>query len=244
MVNKHSYGWKPQLKDSRDKKYSDSKYFKVLHLPSSVDLRNVDSPILDQGQLGSCTGNGIAGCINFLIKQLVSRLFIYYNERWIEHTIDQDAGANIRDGIKSVVKWGVPLEALWPYVISMFTIKPSANAYKAAKLDQVIEYVALNSITEIKNCLAEGFPVVFGTTLYESFESPDVASTGIVPEPQADESVIGGHCMKIVGYDDVKQRFIVANSWNTSWGDLGYCYIKYSYIEANASDFWTIRKVV
>jgi C1A family cysteine protease len=239
----HKYGWKPQLKDQRDRKYLNSGYFKVAPLPPIVDLRSVDSSILDQGVLGSCTGNGIAGCINFLIKQLVSRLFIYYNERWIEGTIGQDAGANIRDGIKSVAKWGVPLEALWPYVISTFTVKPNRAAYKAALNDLAIEYLALNSIFEIKNCLASGFPVVFGTTLYDSFESPEVASTGIVPMPKDSESVLGGHCMKFVGYDDDKQLFIVANSWGTGWALAGYCLIPYSYIQNNASDFWCIQKV-
>ena len=239
------YGWIPQLKDSRDYKYKVSNYFTEIPLPSSVDLRSVDSPILNQLDLGSCTGNGIAGCINFIHKSnnfLASRLFIYFGERQIEGTIDQDAGANIRDGIKFVSNTGVCSETTWPYDVSKFTNTPSTAAYTEASNDIVTVYLALNSLSDIKHSLASGFPVVFGTTLYESFESPEVASTGVVPMPTSSESVIGGHCMKIVGYIDTNSWFIVANSWGTDWADKGYCYIPYEFMQENGSDYWTIRQ--
>ena len=237
------YGWKKQPEDTRDHKYELSKYFKVMELPPLVDLRPVDSPIMDQGELGSCTGNGIAGCINFIQKGfMASRLFIYYNERVIEGTVDQDAGANIRDGIISVVQQGVCSEEVVPYDISQFAVQPSQEAYAAALKDVVTEYLALNTIADIKNCLAQGFPVVCGITVFESFESAQVATTGIVPMPEESEQILGGHCIKIVGYDDVNQRVICANSWGTGWGEFGYFTLPYAYIQAYGSDFWTIRK--
>lgn len=243
VIPMRKYGWIKNKPDSRDRKYSDSKFFKVMELPRAEDLRSVDSAILDQGQLGSCTGNGIAGCINFIQKLfMASRLFIYFNERTIEGTVDQDSGANIRDGISSVVKQGVCSEDVWPYDINQFTVTPPPEAYDAALKDVVTDYLAINSVAEIKNCLVSGFPVVFGMTVYESFESPDVASSGVVPMPAHHEQELGGHCMKIVGYDDSKSCFIVANSWGTGWGASGYCFIPYAYIEKYASDFWTIRK--
>ena len=56
-------------------------------------------PVYDQGQLGSCTSNAIAGAIEFnQIKAgntapfIPSRLFVYYNERKIEHTVKSDGG--------------------------------------------------------------------------------------------------------------------------------------------------------
>jgi len=236
------YGWLKQREDSRDHKYNVSKFFKVMELPPSVDLRPVDSPILDQGELGSCTGNGIAGCINFIQKGFfASRLFIYYNERAIEGTTNKDSGANIRDGINSVVKQGACSEDIVPYDISQFTVKPSQEAYDNALKDVVTEYLALEGVEDIKNCLAQGFPVVCGITVFESFESAQVATTGIVPIPEPSEQELGGHCVKIVGYDDSNQRFIVANSWGTGWGEFGYFTIPYAYIEKYGSDFWTIR---
>ena len=216
-----------------------------MELAPLVDLRGVDSVILDQSQLGSCTGNGIAGCINFLHKStgtLFSRLFIYYNERAAEGTINQDSGANINDGIASVKNQGVCPEIVWPYDITQFTVKPSDDAYAQALKDLVTDYLQVNSIVEVKTCLAAGFPVVFGINIFESFEDTHVASSGHVPVPQSNEQCIGGHCMKIVGYDDVNQWFIVANSWGTYWGDKGYCYIPYQYVSTDGSDFATIRK--
>ena len=68
----------------------------------NVDLRSACPPVYDQGQLGSCTANGIAAAIGFdQMKQGVgdvftpSRLFIYYNERVMEGTVQSDAGRKI-----------------------------------------------------------------------------------------------------------------------------------------------------
>ena len=244
-MSKYNYGWKKTPGGLTLKKFSESKFFKVMELAPLLDLRGVDSVILDQGQLGSCTGNGIAGCINFLhVKtgETFSRLFVYYNERAIEGTVDQDSGANIDDGINSVKTQGVCLESVWPYDITQFTVKPSDEAYAQASKDVVTDYLQVNSLAEVKMCLAAKFPVVFGINIYESFEDDAVATSGHVPVPQPNEQCLGGHCMKIVGYDDVNQWVIVANSWGTGWGDKGYCYLPYPYILSDASDFATIRK--
>ena len=97
----------------------------------------------------------------------------------------------------------------------------------------------------MKGCLASGFPFVFGFTVYESFESQEVAKTGMVPMPAAGESVLGGHAVLAVGYDDGHQRFIVRNSWGTGWGMQGYFTMPYAYLTERdlSSDFWTIRLV-
>ena len=91
-------------------------------LPPRVDLRRQCPPVYDQGQLGSCTANAIGGAIEFdQLKQglpqifVPSRLFIYYNERAMEHSIQFDSGAQLRDGIKSVAKLGACPETIWPY---------------------------------------------------------------------------------------------------------------------------------
>src|SRR4029077_20855181 len=140
------YGWSPDLPDQRDKMYS-APLRALGVLPPSVDLRTSCPPVVDQGELGSCTANAIAGALEFdqMKEKLAdvfppSRLFIYYNERVIEHTVNEDSGAMIRDGIKSVSKEGAPHETLWPYDISKFRIKPSAAAYKDAAKHRAILY--------------------------------------------------------------------------------------------------------
>jgi len=221
-------------------------------LPPSIDLRSECPPVYDQGQLGSCTGNGIAGAIEFdqrkqSTKEFTpSRLFIYYNERVIEGTVDHDAGAQIRDGIKAVAKLGAPPETDWPYDISKFAQRPPPTAYSDAKQDLVSAYSrVVQDVTQMRGCLAEGYPFVFGFTVYQSFEGASVAQTGIVPMPGTGEAVLGGHCVVAVGYDDTKRQFTIRNSWGTGWGLNGYCLMPYEYLinPRLASDFWTIRSV-
>ena len=217
-----------------------------------MDLRPECPPVYDQGQLGSCTGNGIAGAIEFDQKKQgtpefrPSRLFIYYNERVIEHTVNQDAGAQIRDGIKAVAQLGAPPEDDWPYNIAEFAQRPPTKAYADAKKDIVSSYARVaQDLTQMRGCIASGFPFVFGFTVYEGFESQEVAQTGIVPMPSPGESVLGGHCVVAVGYDDTQRTFIIRNSWGTGWGEQGYCHMPYEYLISPhlSSDFWTIRSV-
>lgn len=234
------YGWKPSLPHNV-KKYSSCRAL-VEDLPPLIDLRPSCPDVYDQGNLGSCTANGIAGAIQFVQPTVMpSRLFIYYNERVIEGDPDQDGGAEIHDGIQSVSSKGACPESEWPYDISEFAVEPPVACYTDAIKDLISDYVSLDNNNDIKQCLNSGFPVVFGMTVYESFESPDVASSGIVPIPGDSEQVIGGHCMLIVGYDDSKKSFIVRNSWGSGWGLAGYCYIPYAYISKYASDFWSIK---
>lgn len=244
------YGWIPDLPDQRDIIFS-AQTQAMAAAPAMVDLRSQCPPVYDQGQLGSCTANGIGGAIHFeRLKQkatpdfVPSRLFIYYNERVIEHTVQSDAGAQIRDGIKTVAKQGDCPETEWPYDVAKFAHKPSASCYSDALKYKTIGYQRLSqNLSQMKQCVAAGYPFVFGFTAYASFESADVAKTGIVPMPGASEEVVGGHCMLVVGYDDAQQAFITRNSWGTSWGQAGYCMMPYAYLlDSNlASDFWTIR---
>jgi len=246
------YGWLPDLPDHRDYMYAAPPMVLAV-LPSKVDLRPHCPPVVDQGQLGSCTANAIANAHRFdqmkeaVVKPfLPARLFIYYNERAMEGTINSDAGAMIRDGIKSIAKQGVCSETLWPYNIAKFTSKPTNNAYKEALKHQAITYQRLvMSLSQMKGCLASGYPFVFGFTVYESFESQAVAKSGKVPLPKHGEKSLGGHAVLSVGYNDSSQQFIVMNSWSTKWGDKGYFYMPYAYLTNTglASDFWTVRTV-
>jgi len=175
-----------------------------------------------------------------------SRLFIYYNERAMEGTVDTDSGAMIRDGMKSISKLGVCTEDTWPYDISQFTAKPPAKAYTEAKKHQALVYRrVLGQLHQMQGCLAQGYPFVFGFSVYESFMSPEVAKTGKVPLPPRGEQLIGGHAVLAVGYDDAEQSFIVRNSWGTGWGIKGYCLMPYGYLTDPqlARDFWAVYTV-
>jgi C1A family cysteine protease len=249
---KYAKGWVPDRPDWHDHLYS-APLVGMTVLPPSIDLRPYCPPVVDQGQLGSCTANAIAGAIEFdQMKQKItafapSRLFIYYNERAEEGTVSSDSGAAIRDGIRSVNSQGACSETDWPYDISQFTVKPPEQAYTDALLTKAVQYQRINNLSLIQmlGCLASESPFVFGVTVYESFESQQVEQTGIVPMPQWGEQVLGGHCMTVVGYNTSNQWFIVRNSWGTSFGDKGYLYIPFQMLVNPylSSDFWTIKLV-
>src|SRR5690348_2209286 len=175
------YGWIPDEPDHRDYLYAVPPAV-LATLPTSADLRPQCPPVYDQGQLGSCTANAIAAAFQFdeLKQQLPnefmpSRLFIYYNERAMEGTTHTDAGARIRDGIKSIAQLGVCTESEWPYVPAQFATKPSSQCYRDALNNRAVQYQrVVQSLMQLKGCIASGFPVVFGFTVYDSFESQQV----------------------------------------------------------------------
>jgi C1A family cysteine protease len=247
------YGWKKDNEDHRDL-YHCFNVSKMQETIQLVDLRPYCPKVYDQGHLGSCTANSIAGAYEFdEMKQkedhafTPSRLFIYYNERKMENTIDEDAGAMLRDGIKTINNDGVCPENMWEYDISKFTTEPSKEAYDSAKHHKCVEYKRVEqTLPQLKQCLIEGFPFIFGMMVYESFESMEVAKTGNVPMPKEDESLLGGHAVLCVGFDDTKKVFMVRNSWGEGWGDNGYFYLPYDFMKDSSlvSDIWTVRKVV
>lgn len=245
------YNWRPDLHDLRDVKL----LFPEKKISSNCDLRNKMPAVYNQGALGSCTANAIAAAYEYdQLKQheidvfVPSRLFIYWNERYMENSVKKDAGASIRDGIKSIAKQGVCPEKMWPYNVAKFTQKPSANCYEEAKKHTAIKYYSLEkNLDQMRACLDDGNPFVFGFSVYQSFESPKVAKTGIMTLPVPGDKLLGGHAVMAVGYDDVSQMFVVRNSWGEEWGDKGYFYMPYQYMTVAqgrlVNDFWVVQSV-
>jgi C1A family cysteine protease len=219
-------------------------------LPMSSDLRNRCPPVYDQGELGSCTAQALA-CI-FAVKSgrtfAPSRLFIYYNERVMLGTVMEDSGAYLSDGITSLKTTGTCSEKTWPYIISRFTTKPTQACYNEALKNMAL--AATNVPQEaraMKTCLAAGLPFVVGINVYESFLTPAVDATGIVPMPnKRTESLLGGHAVTCVGYNERTQMWLMRNSWGTNWGQRGYFYLPYNYLldPTLSSDLWDISKVM
>lgn len=253
MSTMHSVGWKKDPTDKRDYKFKFLAAAPKTFTP--VDLRSLDTPIFNQGTLGSCTACATTAMVRFVrkVQKFIdwkpSVLFTYYNTRMLEGTINRDSGAYLRNTLKSLNKYGAVNETKWPYIISKFKTKPTTSLYTEGLKQQTIVYYSLatQTINELKQCLSEGFPFVFGSLLYTSFQSSTVASTGIVPMPDIrKQRQIGGHAMMCVGWKiiDNKEYFIVRNSWGTTWGDKGYCYIPVEYLTSRilSADFWTIRQ--
>jgi C1A family cysteine protease len=249
IMNKiNKYGWTPDLPDFNDFKLKQITA-PVTVIPDKVDLRPLCSAVENQQDLGSCTANALAASVEYLLNRDkkaffdVSRLFIYYNERAMEGNVGQDSGAQLRDGIKTMAKYGVCKETLWPYVPQRFTKKPSRVCYAQAKNYHITAYARLNTLNDMLSCLASGFPFVFGFSVYESFESSRVASSGVVQLPVDGEQQLGGHAVCAVGYDKTVDRFIVRNSWGETWGMKGYFTMPFDYLTNRdlSDDFWVIK---
>lgn len=248
---KRRYGWVRDLPDARDRLRLHVAYAIAAALPALVDLSGQCPPVYNQGQLGSCTGNAIAAAMEYSAgKQGLgfvapSRLFIYYNERDLEGTVQSDSGAQIRDGIKSVAQFGVCPESEWPYDESQFAVRPPQSCYDDARKDLALKYErVVQDLDTIRSTLAGDEPVVFGFQCYQGLESSGAAQTGVVPAPLWFERPIGGHAVMLTGYDDATQRFKFRNSWGPDWGDGGYGYLPYGYVTSQlASDFWVITLV-
>lgn len=225
-------------------------------------------PVYDQGNLGSCTANSMAGLLEYLLAKqlggwkkpgvfLPSRLAIYYEERKLEGTIQSDAGAVVSDSVRVALTCGAASESLWPYDIQKYKAAPSSTYVNAALKHRAIKDLALykkndipaaapipQDLTHLKRVLSSGFPITFGMLVYTSFYGTGTDGLVLVPDTDA-EDLLGGHCMLIVGYNDVIHRFTVRNSWGKTWGHGGYCYIPYDIIlDADlAWDFWTLFQI-
>lgn len=252
QTEERTYGWKRDTPSDTDV-YHNFTIGKLHDSIKGIDLREQFPPVYNQGKLGSCTANGIAGVYEFEeMKQkeekvfVPSRLFIYYNERKANNTIGKDTGASIRDSVMEISNVGVCPESLWPYDITKFKDSPPQKCYDDATKHKCIEYKRVNQdLQQLKQCLMEGFPMVCGIEVYKSFESPETMKTGIVQIPLAHEKHMGGHCIVIVGFDDNKKQFIFRNSWGPSFGENGYGYLPYDYLlnKQLSGDFWTVRKI-
>jgi len=245
---KHGLGYLPDIRDKRDHAF---RVAEDLVLPPMIDLRNQDSPIEDQGQLGSCTSFATGAAIRFdrrrqgLSDFVTSHLFLYYNSRPF-FSKGTDSGATIRDAMKAAARLGDCQETDWPYDINQFAVRPSMSAYTDALQDRAIKYQRIpQNLQQMKNCLVQGLPFVIGISVYESFEGQDVEQTGMVPLPKNSEQLLGGHALLAVGYRDSDLQFIVRNSWGSGFGDGGYVYLPYVYLQDSglASDFWVIQVV-
>ena len=246
---KRKYNWHPDLPDHRDYAFAPKA---GITITDSTDLRPHMTPVEDQKSLGSCTANAGVALVEYLDKlndghyHNYSRLFLYYNERALRGETKVDSGAYIRDVCKALANQGVCTETLWKYTLSQFATKPSAKAYADGAKRKALQYMRVNQdSTSIRTALAQGLPVIFGFSVYDSFESAAVAKTGIVPMPGPNESLLGGHAVAIVGHDDKLSRYVVRNSWGTGWGMKGYFTMPYDYVHNGnlAEDFWVLQKV-
>ncbi len=243
------YGALPDIPDQRDIWTAFPKTIKYYQSP---DLRktNLLPDIFDQGELGSSVAHALLAAYIFSLKKegidteiKLSPQFIYYNQRLIAGTVECDAGASIRDGIKVLERLGVCSEEQYPYDLNYFRDKPTDESYEFAyKHKHQVQYRRVRPLLEdIMKSISIKIPVLMSFTVYDSFQHPDVTRTGIMPIPKLGEKIIGHHCILIVGYDITKKHLLCRNSWGVKYGQGGHLWIPFSFVNSrNVSDLWIV----
>ena len=222
-------------------------------LPTSIDLRDFCPPVYDQQSLGACTGFGISSGVEAMRQQAglpyvqLSQEALYYLERQAEGDVGQDGGAQIRTGLSIALKSGIPPYSDYPYDPATFTTPPTPQALTDAQGYKIGGYFRLWTVRQFQRTMAWKHFIVMGVDVFESFEGLKAEKTGVIPMPGPNEQLLGGHCILGVGYDDSKQVIIFRNSWSDQWGDKGYGYLPYEYLEKQSvaqgpyvSDMWAI----
>ena len=212
-------------------------------IPLNFSLDNYRNFTYDQGELGSCTANAFCAAYkiqsNILKKNIgfePSRLYFYYHERLLEGTVSEDSGANEIDGNYYTKYYGICSESSWPYDISKFTIAPPPECDVEALTHKISDYNVINNdsnlISNIKKVLYNNNQtVLIAISIYDSFETETVSKSGVVPIPNTNkETLLGGHELCLIGYNDTTKLMTVLNSWGSKWGDNGLCYIPYNYL--------------
>lgn len=264
-------GWRPDLPDARDFRFKALRAVEpVAVLPAKVDLlpemqdRGIE--VFDQGMLGSCVGNSVAS-LHAYVREVAprSRLQIYYEARRLIGETNIDAGAYIRDGIKVIANLGAGREVWWKYDESKVFVDPPLTVDRDALLRRIFSYYRLESRSDFRQCLVQGFPFVIGFSVFENFFSAGVQSHGVVPMPDfSREGMYGGHAVMVYGYDTRFREsawgqeairaganvpndvYLVRNSWGDTWGRSGDFAVDAAYFENTylADDAWTVRKAV
>lgn len=205
-----------------------------------VDLRETDSPVEDQYYLGSCSANAVANAYEQLLKQHgawvnLSRLFIYYNSRVIEGTVNEDGGAFLHDALNGLQEFGVCTEDMWPYDLNSVYVKPTYECYQDAQARKIKSYSKIENLNQILEALDNKSPVVFGILINNEFDNV-MASNPVLHMTGKEDK---GHAMCLVGYDLDRKLFLAKNSFGKQWGDQGYCWIPFNYMEESGYDIWT-----
>jgi len=245
-------GWRPDLPDIRDFTFESSGIIKKKKVfPVKLDLRgHVDMPpVYDQKSIGSCVAQAVGALCDFKygtdFNYEPSTLFLYYVTRSLDGTVDSDSGSSIRSGIKAANEFGIATAKHWPYDVKKFKVTPPKDVFDIASNHQALEYQRVKQrLDDLRACLLGDNLIAFGICVYEGLYKI-TPKKPLLELPDYSQSMQGGHALVIAGYDDIKQHFIVRNSWGSQWGLSGYFYIPYNYVlnPQLAMDFWSIGLV-
>lgn len=212
-------------------------------LPPRVDLRKPWWTMNDQRNTGSCVGWATAdGVMRYHLvqanrlgqRQLLSPRFVWMSSKETDEftsrpqTFVEVAGTSLKAAMDIVRKYGCVLDSELPFKISTLMFAGNENTfYASASTRRAANYFNLGkNLTHWKSWLANTGPILAGLGVDATWDN--ASATGGKLDSFQPATVRGGHAVCIVGY--TADRFIVRNSWGTSWGDKGFGYASTSYI--------------
>jgi len=225
--------------DGRD--YLMKGFLPKVKLPKKLDLIDKMTPVRNQGDEGTCVAfASVVGMKEYQEKidykkfVSLSPRFLYNECKKIDGFPDEE-GTTIRSAMQVLQKIGVCQEEFWPYSPHQ-TDKPKEGTYENAEKFKIIAYARIADLGELKQSLFLKGAVVIGVEVFEGMRKP---KNGIIPMPGRYEESLGLHAICIRGFDDYVRLAPFKNSWDTEWGNKGYGYFPYKYIEKYATDMWS-----
>jgi hypothetical protein len=160
-----------------------------------------ETPVLDQGDLGSCTGNAAVGVLG-------TRPF---RETLVATAkLDEDEAVAIYSAATRIDNYA----GTYPPTDTGSDGLSVAKACQAAGL--ISGYTHITSLAAAKTAIQAG-PFIVGTDWRSGMDTPD--DQGVV---KATGSVRGGHEYECIGYDAGLDLWEFVNSWGPSWGKSGH----------------------
>ncbi len=247
--------YKKDPDDERDYKFQTLLLEAPLETASKIDHSENISPIKDQGQLGSCVGFAVTAMKEWQEKieheaELeagkkgkskvydLSESWLYWNCKKIDAWPNEE-GTSIRYAMQVLQKIGVPTEKAWPYD-DVNIGDPKRWATLVARWNTIGSYWRVDNLTELKAALNDA-PVPIGVACF--LEIFYTGADGVVDYPANSNDIYGGHAILAVGYDDATQLVKFKNSWGGTWGENGYGYLPYEYINDFMWDAWACKDI-
>ncbi|MCY8856534.1 C1 family peptidase [Bacillus atrophaeus] len=239
-------GFIPSPEDRRD--ILMSAILPVFSAPRKVDYTDQMTAVRDQGAEGTCVGFACAvGLKEYQEKKEhtnnidLSPRFLYQKCKERDGIPDQE-GTYIKIALGVLKEVGVCEETYWPYVADN-TGSPKPGAEENASRYKIKAYARLDSLETMKRSLVVNGPCVAGVPVYQNWSTQEVWTSGKILMP-GNSPLEGGHAICIVGYDDDTEMFKFKNSWDTVWGDNGYGYLPYEYMELADSEAWSATDLI
>jgi len=254
LISKFKTGYVKDPEDERDFLFKTVGNLRA-DLPDIVDYTSEMSPVKDQGQAGTCVGMAVTAVKEWqeqkeYIQEIkegkkyrrrkpyydLSEQWAYYKAKEIDPWPDQE-GTSIRFALKQICKLGIPPEKAWPYNDREKGF-PKPWAAMIARWGKGKSYYRINNLDELLVALHDHGPCVIGILCFREIFT--TGSDGIVKDPANPNQVYGGHAVAAVGYNKEKQLVKFKNSWGTFWGENGYGYISFNYVNNYMMDAWVL----